>query len=200
MNSCLSALLFQLLLQQSIYQDVRYPTMLESKSSFMRDSEQGPLPKELSYCKGLLTGTHPVPEDPLFEGQLLSRFLTLHRSELRICIDLHPRLVPSPELLSLQEAHGLDNLIEGHNDRWNKATVFYKQPQPDRTVAYRDRVLTDQQRRKLGIVPEVSSLYTAREGTCFPFFTCEVKCGKQALDIADRANTNSMTIALRGVV
>jgi hypothetical protein len=189
--------------KHSIYQDARYPTILESKSSFMRDSEQGPLPEELSYCKGLLTGTHPVPEDPLFEGQLLSRFLTLlqDRSELRICIDLHPRLVPSPELLSLQGAHGLGNLIEGHNDRWNKAIVFYKQlPQPDRAVAYRDRVLTDQQRRKLRIVPEVSSLYTAREGTCFPFFTCEVKCGKQALDIADRANTNSMTIALRGVV
>src|SRR5271155_1179652 len=189
--------------KHSIYQDARYETMLESKNSFMRDSKQGPLPEELTYSKGLFTRTHPVPEDPLFGGQLLSQFLTLleDRSELRICIDLHPRLVPSPELLSLQGADALDNLIEGHNDRWNQAIVFYNRlPQPDRTVAYRDRVLTDQQRRKLEIVPIVSSLYTAREGTCFPFFTCEVKCGKQALDIADRANTNSMTIALRGVV
>jgi len=34
----------------------------------------------------------------------------------------------------------------------------------------------------------------------FPFFTAEVKFGKEALDVADRANTNSMTIALRAVV
>ena len=73
-------------------------------------------------------------------------------------------------------------------------------PQPDLTVAYRESVLTDQQRRKLNILPEVSSFFAGREGTCFPFFTCEVKCGTQALDIADRANTNSMTIVLRGVV
>lgn len=35
---------------------------------------------------------------------------------------------------------------------------------------------------------------------CFPFLTCEVKCGKQALDIADRPNANSMTIATRARV
>ena len=46
----------------------------------------------------------------------------------------------------------------------------------------------------------MSSFFAGREGTCFPFFTCEVKCGTQALDIGDRANTNSMTIVLRGVV
>lgn len=34
----------------------------------------------------------------------------------------------------------------------------------------------------------------------FPFFTCEVKCGAAALDIADRQNAHSMTVAVRGVV
>ena len=34
----------------------------------------------------------------------------------------------------------------------------------------------------------------------FPFFTCEVKCGAAALDIADRQNAHSMTIAVRGIV
>lgn len=33
-----------------------------------------------------------------------------------------------------------------------------------------------------------------------PFFTCEVKCGAAALDIADRQNTHSMTLAVRAVV
>lgn len=34
----------------------------------------------------------------------------------------------------------------------------------------------------------------------FPFLTCEVKCGEVALDIADRQNAHSMTLAVRGVV
>jgi len=32
------------------------------------------------------------------------------------------------------------------------------------------------------------------------FLTCEVKCGAAALDVADRQNLHSMTVALRGVV
>jgi len=31
----------------------------------------------------------------------------------------------------------------------------------------------------------------------FPFLTCEVKCGSAALDVADRQNAHSMTIAMR---
>lgn len=34
----------------------------------------------------------------------------------------------------------------------------------------------------------------------FPFLTCEVKCGAAALDVADRQNAHSMTLAVRGVV
>lgn len=34
----------------------------------------------------------------------------------------------------------------------------------------------------------------------FPFFSCEVKCGAAALDIADRQNAHSMTVAVRALV
>lgn len=34
----------------------------------------------------------------------------------------------------------------------------------------------------------------------FPFLTCEVKCGAAALDIADRQNAHSMTLAVRAIV
>lgn len=34
----------------------------------------------------------------------------------------------------------------------------------------------------------------------FPFLTCEVKCGAAPLDIADRQNVHSMTMAVRGIV
>jgi hypothetical protein len=34
----------------------------------------------------------------------------------------------------------------------------------------------------------------------FPFLACEVKCGAAALDVADRQNARSMTLAARGIV
>jgi hypothetical protein len=34
----------------------------------------------------------------------------------------------------------------------------------------------------------------------FLFLTCKVKCGAAALDVADRQNSYSMTLAVRGVV
>lgn len=34
----------------------------------------------------------------------------------------------------------------------------------------------------------------------FPFFTCEVKCGAAPLDVADRQNAQSMSVALRALV
>ncbi|KAK0749632.1 hypothetical protein B0T18DRAFT_389187 [Schizothecium vesticola] len=34
----------------------------------------------------------------------------------------------------------------------------------------------------------------------FPFLTCEVKCGDGAIDVGDRQNAHSMTLAVRGIV
>lgn len=34
----------------------------------------------------------------------------------------------------------------------------------------------------------------------FPFLTCEVKCGTAALDVSDRQNAQSMSVALRALV
>ena len=112
----------------------------------LNDSERGPLPKERGFYNTLFDMTQPVPADPMFEEQRLLRFLASFqdRSKLRVCIHLHTRLIPSAELLSFLEPQRFDELIEGNNDKWNKAVMFCKRlPQPDLTVAYRESVLTD---------------------------------------------------------
>lgn len=187
----------------SIYQDARYPALLESQGSHMGESASGLLADELAACESLFTSAVTLPSEPLLKEGRFRRFLGVleNKSELRVCIDLHPRLVPSAELLSLHSEGPFGDIVDGYNDRWTKAMVFYKKlPQPDRTVAFRESALTDEQRSKLAILPEVNSLFSVREGMCFPFLTCEVKCGKQALELADRSNANSMTIATRARV
>lgn len=169
----------------------------------MRESANGPLPEERELYQAMLNETATLPDDPLLKPQNLSKLRSVLRngSELRVCIELHPRLVPSAETLAILYPGRFENLVEGYNDRWLDAMAFYnKLPQPDRTGAYQLSAFTDTELRKLRIVPECASLFTARYGMLFPFFTAEVKCCKEALEIADRANTNSMTIALRAVV
>jgi hypothetical protein len=72
-------------------------------------------------------------------------------------------------------------------------------------VGFGRSVFTDDQLEKLQpFVGEVLDTFTshfiATWQIYFPFLTCEVKCGAAALDIADRQNAHSMTLAVRGVI
>lgn len=76
-------------------------------------------------------------------------------------------------------------------------------PQPDYSVGFRRSAFTNEQHKKLGpLIGSVydTSLFLATYRMYFPFLTCEVKCGAAALDVADRQNAHSMTIAVRGIV
>ena len=187
----------------SAYRDVNYPVVLETKSSFIRPSKDGLLNKDKTLCEKLLLTSQPTPDNSLFDDERFEKFHSLlrGRSEARVYLDLHPLVVPSAENLYISGREEFDGLIEGHNDLWVKAIPFYgPRPQPDHTYGFKWSNFTEIQRRKLNIEPTEKSYYTAREDIYFPFLTSEVKCGKQGLDLADRPNAHSMTIALRGIV
>ncbi|KAJ9611864.1 uncharacterized protein PV06_11220 [Exophiala oligosperma] len=186
----------------SAYKDVNYPVVLETKGSFMRPSDAGLVKEDKRLCEMLLTTHQPRPDHSLFDDRF-NKFQTLirGRSEARVYLDLHPLLVPSVENLYISGREEFHGLIEGHNDPWVKGISFYgPRPQPDRTYGFKWSNFTEVQRRKLRVEPLEKSYYTAREDIYFPFLTSEVKCGKQGLDLADRPNAHSMTVALRGIV
>lgn len=186
-----------------MYKDVNYQVVLETKGSFMRSSDAGMAEEDKELCERLFTTTQPIVSDPLFSDDHIDRFLSnlCGRSEARIYLDLHPRLVPSVENLHICGRGEFAGLIEGHNDPWVKSIPFYgPRPQPDHTYGFRWSNFTEQQRRKLMIEPTEKSYYTAREDIYFPFLTAEVKCGKQGLELAEKPNLHSMTIQMRGIV
>ena len=187
----------------SAYKDVNYAVVLETKNSYMRSSSAGIVDEDRMLCDRFLREDQPIPQGSLFDDDRFKEFCShlQDRSEARIHLDLHPLLVPSAENLFIYGQRNLEYLIDGYNDRWVKAIPFYgSSPQPDHTVGYRWSAFTELQRRKLDIDPTSKSYYQAREDIYFPFLTSEIKGGKSALDLADRANINSMTIAVRGVV
>lgn len=71
-------------------------------------------------------------------------------------------------------------------------------------MGFRRNAFTDSQLSKLSpfigdFLAGDQSFFMGTYTMYLPFLTCEVKCGA-ALDVADRQNAHSMTLAVRGVV
>ena len=113
-------------------------------------------------------------------------------------------IVPSAETLATFGAKHLEILVEAVNEGWNNSILITKtRPQPDYSVRFRRKAFTkDQLKRLEPFIGDLSdtSFFMATYYMYFPFLMCEVKCGTAALDVADKQNAHSMTMAVRGIV
>ncbi|KAF1358567.1 hypothetical protein EJ07DRAFT_179789 [Lizonia empirigonia] len=190
------------------YQDPRYKTLLETKSSFMMEDKKGPKTKSRALCQSLLTRDQDVPQISRFSRDIfkLSCWRVDGKNEAKVIQDITRLIVPSAEELADYGAAKLECLVEAVNEGWNNSIPLTKtSPQPDYSVGFKREAFSEEQRKKL--VPFVGdfiagdqSYFMATYYMYFPFLTNEVKCGAAALDIADRQNAHSMTLAVRGVV
>ena len=184
------------------YKDSRYKTLLELKGSYMHPSKLGPTDNCKSLCKALLVADQPFPENSRFDDDIFENTCEkiVGKNEARVIKEIALLVVPSAEDLASRNSK-LDGLIEGVNEGWNKSIAFQgPRPQPDYSVGFRRTVFTADQLKKLDPRFDIKTHFTATEEIHFPFFTCEVKCGNQAIDIADRQNAHNMTVAAKGVV
>ncbi|EGD97712.1 hypothetical protein TESG_05113 [Trichophyton tonsurans CBS 112818] len=189
------------------YWSPSYETVLATKGSFMRKSDLGITEKSKLLCKDLLESDQPIPEHTLFRDDTFDEVCQRlqGKNESRVIQDISRLIVPSVETLAVDGAENLKHLVESVNERWGSSIAFYGPlPQPDYAVAFDRSAFTDDQLKKfepfLGYDPDTySSFFLGTFYMYFPFLTCEVK-GTAALDIADRQNAHSMTLAVRGVV
>lgn len=161
-----------------------------------------------NLCQTLLKNEkeRKVPDDPLFHNDVFAAFCEMleGRNEAKIIRDLSLRLVPSAEAEALCGANHLRCVVESVNEGWNSSIpAAGPRPQPDYAVGFRKQAFTSSQLKKLQpCLGELTdqSYFRATYYMYFPFLTCEVKCGAEApLDIADRQNAHSMTLAVRAV-
>jgi hypothetical protein len=128
------------------------------------------------------------------------------RNEARIVQDIARLIVPSAESLYILGAEDLVYLVESVNDGWNNAIpLIGPRPQPDYSVGFNRTAFSDRQNEKLapyiGNYPSTyQSHFMATWYMHFPFLASEVKCGSGGLEVADRQNAHSMTLAVRAVV
>ncbi|KAG5980919.1 hypothetical protein E4U55_003476 [Claviceps digitariae] len=126
-------------------------------------------------------------------------------NEARLMRDITPLIIPSAESLHIRGAKHLAILIESLNETWdNSMPLTGTRPQPDNSLGFRREAFTQSQLAKMS--PSIGdflngdqSYFMATYNMYFPFFICEVKCAAAALDVADRQNAHSMTLAVRAV-
>jgi hypothetical protein len=188
------------------YQDTRYESILAARGSFMGRSELGVKDTSKIDCRTLLETEQMCPNDSLFCDDLFEEICEMvrNKNEARIVRDISPLIVPSAETLAVRGARRLKILIESANEGWNNSIPVTKtRPQPDYSVGFRREAFTEDQLKRLEpFVGDLTdtSFFMATYYMYFPFLTCEVKCGVAALDVADRQNAHSMTMAVRGIV
>lgn len=190
------------------YRDPRYETVLDTKRSFMDKDKEGVKQESKDLCRTLLGTTQEAPDLSLFSDKLFESTCRKirNRNEARVIQDIARLIVPSAETLATYGAEHLEDLVESVDEGWNSSIpLIGARPQPDYSVGFRREAFTKEQLDKLqpfvgDIMDNYTSFFMGTYYMYFPFLTCEVKCGAQALDIADRQNAHSMTLAARGIV
>ncbi|KAK3364944.1 hypothetical protein B0T24DRAFT_652203 [Lasiosphaeria ovina] len=169
----------------------------------------------LATAISLLQTVQPVPAGTLFGDDVFEATCLKIQgyNDARLLRDITPLLVPSAETLYIFGNNKLELLVESTSERWDSSIPLIPSlsphhltlppPQPDYSVGFRQEAFTDHQRAKLSpfignVFNGEQSFFMATRDMCFPFLTCEVKCGES--EIARRQNAYSMTIAVRAVV
>lgn len=190
------------------YQDARYETLPATKGSFMGKPALAITQTSKASYLHLLDAKQTIPKDSLFCDELFEETCEMirNKNETRVIRDVSPFIVPSAEVLAARGAEPLRILAESVNEGWNNSLPLTgTRPQPDFSVGFKREAFTEEQLDKLApfignFISGAQSYFMATYYMHFPFLTCEVKCGATALDIADRQNAHSMTLAVRATV
>lgn len=193
--------------EKNTYRDVRVQIELKEIGSFMDDHEDGVTTASKELCQKLLNSPQELPIDTLFSDDLFPGVCKMVKgqNEATVVRYILPQLVPSAKIRALRGSKHLRILNETIDASWiNAIKCCGRRPQPDYGLGVRREAFSREQLRKLqpfiGTQMDEESMFAATYDTCFPFLTTEVTCGATALDIADRQNALSQTIALRGLV
>ena len=188
------------------YQDPRYVEQLAAKGSYIEESDSGITASSMAWCTRICTSEQQIPAEASFRDEVFESVCNKaqNRNEARVIRSITPYIVPSAEHLQSLGSKHLRCLIENMDEAWtNSIPVEGPRPQSDYCVGFRPSVFNDEQRAKLNVlIGSVfdTSYFVATYRMYFPFFTCEVKSGAAALDVADCQNAHSMTLAVRGLV
>lgn len=124
-----------------------------------------------------------------------------NRNEALVNRDVTPMLVPPIMALYLHGANHLEHVVDEVNTDWDERCVLAgPQLRPDLAIGLFSSAFTSEEIDKLNNYTAIDNWTRFTGEMYFPFLMCEVKCGKEGLDIADRQNMHSCSVALRALL
>ncbi|KAL7937875.1 hypothetical protein V8C35DRAFT_290173 [Trichoderma chlorosporum] len=186
------------------YMNPQYELVLNTKDVYLKRSELGIADASKNLCRNLLKHSHSVPKDTIFDDDIFEHVCEnlQWKNEARVILDISRLIVPSAETFALRNK-SFKYLTESVNEGWNNSVPLTStRPQPDYSVGFEHGAFTKAQHEKMSpIVGDWAdgdqSFFLATYYMYFPFLTCECSA---ALDVADRQNAHSMTLAVRAIV
>ncbi len=123
-------------------------------------------------------------------------------NEAMVSRDVTTLILPPIKALHLtDEAKRFKDFTDQVRAQWHGTWVLAgPRPEPDLAVGFLHSAFTVSENEKLTNYTSFENLTRPTDDLCFPFLMCEVKCGNEALDYADRQNMHSCSVAVKALL
>ncbi|MCJ1462015.1 hypothetical protein MMC07_000615 [Pseudocyphellaria aurata] len=156
-----------------------------------------------NLCIDLQQITRHTIEPSIFPIRDIRKILNFcrNRNEAIVNRDVTPILIPSITSLYFGGDDSLEHVIDEVNEMWC-SQCFLEGPQikPDLAIGLFSSAFTEEEIFKMNMYATVDNWTRTTTHMYFSFLMCEVKSGEQGLDIADRQNMHSCSVAVRAIL
>lgn len=156
-----------------------------------------------NLCTDLEQISHQIIEPIIFPNEAIRKVIHMchNRNEALVSRDVTPMIMPSIASLYFRGDSSLEHVIDEVNADWHSHCVLEgPRPRPDLAIGLFASAFTDEEMEKLKRYMSVDNWAQVTMHMFFPFLMCEVKCGRDGLDMADRQNMHSCSVAVRALL
>ena len=169
--------------------------LLRGENSICKQSKES--------CIGLTKITRHTIMPTIFPQDRLREVINqlANRNEAIINRDVTPMILPPIMSLFLGGDTHLEHVVDEVNADWYEQCVLEgPRIRPDRAIGLFASAFTEGELDKLQRYKSVDNWTQFTGSMYFPFLMIETKCGREGLDVADRQNMHSCSVAVRAIL
>jgi len=182
-----------------------YEKWIEGKGLFMDviKGEESVCTKSKELCGSLQKITQKFISPSIFPKDTSLKVIRIcqNRNEGKVNRDVTPMVIPPTISLYLHGDSTMEHVVDEVNADW-MATCVLAGPQirPDLSVGLSSSAFSEAEINKMKIYTSVDNWTMFTADMYLPFLLCEVKCGRDGLNHADRQNMHSSSVAVRALL
>ncbi len=183
-----------------------YENYIFTQGMDMNDSKGRELVSQDSQntCKDLQKMTYETIFPTIYSSAETLKVVELCRNRNEATVGRNVTSLFLPPIISLYLKDGENQF--GHftdevNTQWYESWVLAgPRPKPDLAIGFLSSAFTIEENQKLTNYTSPDNLTRPTDELSFPFLMCEVKCGNEGLDYADRQNMHSCSLAVKALL